>query len=250
MINGEGGRIAEEIRVDYVVDRVDTTAHVWLGLTVGCARCHDHKYDPITQKEYYQLFAYFNRSPRSAAAIAATAPPLRPSSCRREEQKKKIAELKQKNRRAGKATQGGRADKSAAGQEAWEKKLDVAKLPNNAAGALKVESARAQRQSKTEARPSIIWTGCPKPRSCNRTSSETRKTLADVEKTVVITHGHGRAPKPRDTFVLDARRLQQVRRKVTASVPEAFPPLPKDAPNNRLGFAKWLVDQSNPLTAA
>ena len=53
-------RIAEESRVEYVVDRVDTTATVWLGLTLGCARCHDHKYDPFTQKEYYQLFAYFN----------------------------------------------------------------------------------------------------------------------------------------------------------------------------------------------
>ena len=60
MLNGEGGRIAEESRVDYVVDRVDTTGAVWLGLTVACGRCHDHKYDPISQKEYYQLFAYFN----------------------------------------------------------------------------------------------------------------------------------------------------------------------------------------------
>jgi hypothetical protein len=60
MLNGEGGRIAEESRIDYVVDRVDTTATVWMGVTLGCARCHDHKYDPFSQKEYYQLFAYFN----------------------------------------------------------------------------------------------------------------------------------------------------------------------------------------------
>lgn len=60
MLNGEGGRIAEESRVDYVVDRVDTTFTVWLGLTAACARCHDHKYDPLPQKEYYQLYAYFN----------------------------------------------------------------------------------------------------------------------------------------------------------------------------------------------
>src|SRR5258708_37406918 len=60
MLNGEGGRIAEESRVDYVQDRVETTATVWLGLTANCARCHDHKYDPLAQKEYYQLFAYFN----------------------------------------------------------------------------------------------------------------------------------------------------------------------------------------------
>lgn len=58
--NAEGGIVPEEFRVEYVADRVETTSTVWLGLTVGCARCHDHKYDPITQKEFYQLFAYFN----------------------------------------------------------------------------------------------------------------------------------------------------------------------------------------------
>jgi hypothetical protein len=60
MLNGEGGRIPEESRVEYVVDRADTTATVWMGLTMACARCHDHKFDPVTQREYYQLFAYFN----------------------------------------------------------------------------------------------------------------------------------------------------------------------------------------------
>tara|TARA_R110002049_G_scaffold27321_2_gene94263 strand:- start:482259 stop:484649 length:2391 start_codon:yes stop_codon:yes gene_type:complete len=59
-INSEGGSIPEEWRTENVVDRVDTFGTVFLGLTIGCARCHDHKYDPISQKEYYQLFAYFN----------------------------------------------------------------------------------------------------------------------------------------------------------------------------------------------
>ncbi|MBY0585626.1 PSD1 and planctomycete cytochrome C domain-containing protein [bacterium] len=59
-LNGEGGRIPEESRIEYCVDRVDTTATVFLGLTLGCARCHDHKYDPFTQKDYYRLFAFFN----------------------------------------------------------------------------------------------------------------------------------------------------------------------------------------------
>ena len=59
-MNSEMGIIAEEFFVESVVDRVSTTGTVWLGLTVGCARCHDHKFDPITQEEFYQLFAYFN----------------------------------------------------------------------------------------------------------------------------------------------------------------------------------------------
>ena len=67
--NGEGGIVDAEYAVEYVVDRVDTTSTVWLGLTVGCARCHDHKYDPITQTEYYELFAYFNNVPEKGKAF-------------------------------------------------------------------------------------------------------------------------------------------------------------------------------------
>src|SRR5262249_31135168 len=66
--NAEGGIIPEEYAVEYVVDRVDTTATVWLGLTMGCARCHDHKYDPISQKEFYQVFGYFNNVPERGKA--------------------------------------------------------------------------------------------------------------------------------------------------------------------------------------
>jgi len=60
MLNGEGGRIAEESRVNYVIDRVNTTSTTWLGLTMACCQCHDHKYDPLTQVEFYQFYDYFN----------------------------------------------------------------------------------------------------------------------------------------------------------------------------------------------
>ncbi len=62
-INSENGAIPEEWLVENVVDRVDTLGTAFLGLTVGCARCHDHKYDPVSQREYYQLFAQFNNVP-------------------------------------------------------------------------------------------------------------------------------------------------------------------------------------------
>jgi cytochrome c553 len=58
--NEEGGTDPEEFRIESVVDRVATTGTVWLGLSIGCARCHDHKYDPISQRDFYQLFALLN----------------------------------------------------------------------------------------------------------------------------------------------------------------------------------------------
>jgi hypothetical protein len=68
LLNGEGGNIAEEQRFVLLFDRVDTTATNWLGLTVACAQCHDHKYDPITQKDYYSLMAAFNQVPEGGTA--------------------------------------------------------------------------------------------------------------------------------------------------------------------------------------
>ncbi|MDZ4365606.1 MAG: DUF1549 domain-containing protein, partial [Afipia sp.] len=75
--NAEGGIVPEEYAAEYVVDRVDTTATVWLGLTMGCARCHDHKYDPLTQREFYSVFAFFNNVPENGRALKiGNSPPV------------------------------------------------------------------------------------------------------------------------------------------------------------------------------
>ncbi|MCI0681910.1 MAG: DUF1553 domain-containing protein [Gemmataceae bacterium] len=91
--NSEGGVIPEEYAVEYVVDRVDTTATVWLGLTAGCAKCHNHKYDPVSQREFYQLFAYFNNVPERGKALKyGNSPPYIKSPTREQQVKMKLLE--------------------------------------------------------------------------------------------------------------------------------------------------------------
>ena len=71
----EGGSIDDEYYVRYAVDRVETTSTVWLGLTAGCAACHDHKFDPLSQKEFYELFSYFFSLTEKAMDGNALLPP-------------------------------------------------------------------------------------------------------------------------------------------------------------------------------
>lgn len=124
MINGEGGRIAEESRVDYVQDRVETTGTVWLGLTFNCCRCHDHKFDALTQREYYQLAAYFNSIDESGANDArGLANPV--LSLATEAQQARLAELQQLEREAQQSLAG--IEKQVRDtQEAWERSLVTA----------------------------------------------------------------------------------------------------------------------------
>ena len=89
MTNGEGGRDPEESRIDYVIDRVNTTGTVWLGLTLGCTQCHTHKFDPITHHDYYSMTAFFNSIDENGKAGMGATPLLkipiqsRDGSCRR-----------------------------------------------------------------------------------------------------------------------------------------------------------------------
>ena len=117
MINGEGGRIAEENRVEYVMDMSETMGTVWLGATLNCCRCHDHKYDPITNKEYYQFFAFFNQTPvKGNGGDPQTAPIIAVPD---ETQIKRLAELNAAIASSDKQLQE-LSKELAAGQADWE----------------------------------------------------------------------------------------------------------------------------------
>ncbi|MDQ3011988.1 MAG: DUF1549 domain-containing protein, partial [Acidobacteriota bacterium] len=120
-MNAEGGIVPEEYRVEYVVDRVDTTSTVFMGLTVACARCHNHKYDPITQKEYYQLSAYFNSIDEDGHSFdQGNSPPVIAAPTRQQQR-----ELKHFDQQIAQAeAEYNQLAKSAAGKERdWEKSL-------------------------------------------------------------------------------------------------------------------------------
>jgi hypothetical protein len=198
MINFEGGAIPEEYHTAYIVDRVNTTGTVWLGLTIGCAQCHDHKFDPITQKEFYQMFAFYHNVPENGldGSKGNAAPFIKAPT---PEQHQQLARLDQ--------------------------------------------SIKKLEQQIKAAPPG------PEAQACNDRLAGLRKQRAELDKHVPTAMVMQELPKPRDTFMLIRGQYDKHGPKVTAATPAALPPLPKDAPANRLGLARWLVDPSHPLTA-
>jgi hypothetical protein len=116
--NTEDGIVPEEYAVEYVVDRVETTSTVFLGVTLGCARCHNHKYDPFSQKEFYQMFAYFNNVPELGRAMKyGNSPPFVQAPTK--DQQAALDELMSRTQKEQKAL-AARSAQVEAGQKAWE----------------------------------------------------------------------------------------------------------------------------------
>jgi hypothetical protein len=211
MINFEGGAIPEEYQTAYIVDRVNTTSTVWLGLTVGCAQCHDHKFDPITQKEYYELYAFFHNVPEKGldGSKGNAAPVLKVPT---PEQQRKLAELT----------------------------ASIKQMEEHLHG---VQAERTESNSVGEPDTS------DKEKGLRGQLAKLQKAQAELEKQIPTTMIMKELPKPRDTFMLIRGQYDKKGEKVTAGVPASLPPLPAGAPANRLGLARWLVDRNQPLTA-
>jgi len=229
MLNGEGGRIAEESRVDYVVDRVDTTGAVWLGLTVGCGRCHDHKYDPISQKEYYQLYAYFNSIAEVGGVDRRSGTGAPVLELPTDEQKDKIAKIEMTI--STKQSAANALEKTILDE--LKKKTD--KLPDK----------------KSPDYAKLLATH-PQSKDLQKLQSAVdaeKKRLTDAKNGVLITMIMEERKDPRESFVLERGIYNKYGEKVSPGLPKALPTLPKDVPNNRLGLARWLVSKDNPLMA-
>lgn len=156
MINGEGGRIAEENRVDYVMDMTETTGTVWLGLTLNCCRCHDHKFDPLSQEDYYRLSAFFNQTPVDGSGGSPQTPPVLEVPGSEQQQRateieSKLAELRQPLEL--------RKKELAETQDAWEKEA-LAKFEESAWQSLNPLKMSALHQTLTAQEDgSILATG-------------------------------------------------------------------------------------------
>jgi len=264
LLNGEGGAIAEEQRFNILFDRVDTTATNWLGLTLACAQCHDHKYDPLTQQDYYGLLHTFNQVSESGVAgsgpgrIRSAGPFIEmPTSENQEWLKEKEGSLKTLEQ------EGQIKAKFDLALAAWTEAVtedtktpDNRTLPPNLTTILRVPAKdRTAEQVTTLERglrssfESKVWPKVAAKDPAAKKASDLKRSIESYKKDEVPRVMVMRDDKPRDTFVLNRGNYEQPKDKVTFATPAFLSAPPKDSPQNRLGFARWLFTPENPLTA-
>lgn len=248
MINGEGGRIAEENRIEYLVDQTDTISTVWLGVTLGCARCHDHKYDPFTQKEYYQMMAFLNQTPVTGGDDSGHAAPVLDMS--KPEEKAKLEELDAAFK------------KVAAEIHELEKKLFPREEGRPVSASPKAAGFSANIVGSLDVEPEKR-TGPPLHqlvRFFEEQNPEYGKALLRLKEAFHAKNDYDEslwrvmvmkeADKKRDTFVLGKGSYDRPGEKVVAGFPAVLQGGYKlDENPNRLSLARWLVARENPLTA-
>ena len=262
LLNGEGGAIAEEQRFVVLFDRIDTTATTWLGLTMACAQCHDHKYDPITQVDYYSLLDAFNRVPETgtpqffSSRIRVGAPFLELPT---EEYKLKVADFdaqitvleKEAAPMIDASFMGWRAGLFLDGEPA-----DGKGLPDDLTKLLKKPEAERSNEEKVSVETLLRKYFDEKVKSSIQYKSPAISKLSDLRKQLADYKANSLPrvmimsdDKPRESHVLSRGEYLKPTDKVTFNTPGFLPPLPADAPRNRLGFAQWLVSPEQPLTA-
>ena len=237
-INQEGGIDAEQFRVEAVIDRVNTTGTVFLGLTIGCAQCHDHKYDPVPQRDYYRLFAFFNNVDEPELEIAASADLARRAEIR--------AQIDDWHR-----TLAARYPDLDNRERNWEKALALAFTQAQAADVRLAFDLPREKRSRSQARGLVELMIENDP--TYREEWAALKKLRDAEPRFVTTMVVGeRKGEPRATHVHKGGDFTRKGEHVLPGVPAVLPRLDGSSPGttpDRMDLARWLVDRRNPLTA-
>jgi hypothetical protein len=269
MINGEGGRIPEENRVDYVLDQTETVGTTWLGLTVGCARCHDHKFDPITQKDYYALSAFFNQTPVDGNGGDPQTPPV--IDFMTAEQVKRVMELQGAVNQAGDevavfertifadpaTTQPApkvSTTLAATTQAAAPKKWKRSDSPRAYGFTIKLldELDKAPKDRTNPADADLARKFKTKEPAYSAALDKLAKAVGERDN---FAHTTTRVmvmedkPTTRPTYVLVKGAYDKHADEVHAAIPAVLGKLPDDIKHNRLALAQWLVSAENPLMA-
>ena len=261
MLNEEGGVIPEEFLAEYCADRVETTATVWLGHTLNCARCHDHKFDPFTQRDYYGLYAFFHNISEGGignygANIRRSAPPVIQLPAPEIEQQ--IVDLRREKDDVAKKLQTLEArllTEQPEWEESLQQKLTAAestspdgKVPAEIVAVLQADVSARSDEQKTQ-----LTNYQKSTNSEHSTLSERAKAIPGLidalDLQIPTTLVMQELPAPRVTKILQRGVYSQPGDVVTAETPAALPKLPAGIPQNRLGLARWLTDPANPLPA-
>ena len=225
--NQEGGIDLEQFRIDSVADRLATTGTVFLGLTLGCARCHDHKYDPISQREYYQLFAFLNNTEEPTLDLA-TPEEIARRNALRPQLKLLENELEQYQRQ-------------------WLKRLSAERQKAIPAEILTILNLGADQRDDRQKQVLGEFLSGQEPELRERilTIQEVKKREPKFPSTLVMRE----MKAPRHTYIQLGGDFTRKGEAVTPGVLRVLHRLPALEQPNRLDLARWLVDPANPLLA-
>jgi hypothetical protein len=244
MINEEGGVDQEQYRIEAVFDRVKTTGAAFLGLTTGCAQCHDHKYDPISQREFYQLFAFFNNQDEPSLQI------VRPGQV---DDYRKISASYSVERLRLQSAIAQRSQEIVSLLPAWESKLSKAErqsLPSNVQAILKVPPA-ARELAQVEDLEKFYKEGDTEYQARLRALDQFQETPSSQNPNQFTAMVLQERDTPRPTHILIRGDFLKHGVKVSPDTLAVLPPLERkgSAEPSRLDLARWLVCDKNPLTA-
>ena len=234
-INQEGGIDVEQFRIDSVFDRVATTGTVFLGLTVGCAQCHDHKFDPILQKEYYQLFAFFNN--QEEPTLTVYPPELNAADL--------IAEKKQLDKMIRDVLA-----KMDSAIETWEAELTEEQRKELPKETQKILSGDKKKKRTAQQKEILYAEGIGATDVDFKKTRDRIRQIDTILEQGVNTLVMKELAQPRKTTVFVQGDFTRPSEEVTCSTPSVLHSLDKTKSNlNRLDLAQWIVSPANPLTS-